>query len=105
MDYGNVAYHDYVQYLLTTEEYQAIFMRDHKDKLTNSELAGDIVEFWLGTFELASVCQRDLFKEWKHIDDCRRGIELSFLSFYAASRRNMNDNTKRNKSPCSYPTV
>ena len=83
-------------------------MLDHKDKVTKvtySELAGDIVEFWLGIFELASIFQHDLFKEWKCIDECRRGIELSFLSFYAASRINTNDITKRNKPPCSNPTV
>lgn len=59
-------------------------MPDNKDKVTNSELAGDIVECWLGTFELASVFQHDLFKEWKYIDEWRQGIELSVLSFYAA---------------------
>lgn len=105
MDCGNVAYHDYVQYLLTPDEYQAVFMLENKNRVTNSELAGDTVEFWLGVFELASIFQHDPFKEWKCIDECRRGIELSFLSFYAASRRNINDNTKRNKSPCSNPPV
>ena len=105
MDYGNVAYHDYAQYLLTPDEYQTIFMLENKDRVTNSEFAGDIVEFWLGIFELASIFQSTLFKDWKYIDECRHGIELSFLTFYAASRRNINDNTKRNKSPRSYPSV
>ena len=79
-------------------------MLDHKDKVTNSELAEDTT-IVLGIFELASVCQHNLFKDWKCIDECRQGIELSFLPFYAASRRFINNNTKRNKSPCSYPTV
>ena len=50
----HVAYHDYIQYLLTPEEYQTIFMLDHKDKVPNSEFAGDLVEFWLGVLEPVS---------------------------------------------------
>ena len=57
----------YVQYLLTPEEYQAVFMLNNKDVVTNSEPAGDIVDFWLGVFELASIFQRNLFKDWKGI--------------------------------------
>ena len=91
-DYGYVAYHDYIQYLLTPDE-------------TNSEFAGDIVEFWLGIFELAGIFRNTLFSDWGYIDECRRGIELSFLTFYASSRRNTTDNTKRNNTPCCYPSV
>ena len=87
------------------EEYQTTFTLEHKDRVTNSELAGDIVEFWLGVFELASIFQHNLFKGWKCVDERRRGFELSSLTFYAASRRNINDNTKRNKSPCSFPSA
>ena len=54
MDYGNVAHHDYAQYLLTPEEYQTIFMLENQDRVTNSKFAGDIVDFWLRIFELAS---------------------------------------------------
>ena len=54
---------------------------------------------------MASIFQNTLLSDWKHIDECRRGIELSFLTFYASSRRNIKDNTKRNKSPCSSPSV
>lgn len=78
----HVAYHDYIQYLLTPEEYQTIFMLDHKDKVPNSEFAGDLVEFWLGVLELAGIFRDSLFSDWNCIDECRRGIELSFLTFY-----------------------
>ena len=74
--------------------------------MTNSELAGDIiVEFWLGIFELAGIFRTTLLSDWKYIDECRRGIELSFLTFDASSRRSTTDNTKRNNSPCSYASV
>ena len=96
MDYGNVAYHDYVQYLLTPKAYKTIFMIGNANRLTSSG--------W-ESLNWQVFSRTPLFKDWKNIDERRRGIELSFLTFYASSRRNINDNTKRNKSPCSVPSV
>lgn len=45
LDSGNVAYHDYVQYFMTAEEYRTVFMLNDDHATTNSEMAGDIVEF------------------------------------------------------------
>ena len=97
MDYGNVAYHDYIQYFFTHKEYQDVFSLNEYRTVTNSELAGDIMEFWTGVLELAGIFKDTLFGDWAQINECRRGIEMSFLHFYAASRKSINDNTKRNK--------
>ena len=97
MDYGNVAYHDYIQYFFTHKEYQDVFSLNEYRTVTNSELAGDIMEFWTGVLELAGIFKDTLFEDWAQINECRRGIEMSFLHFYAASRKSINDNTKRNK--------
>ena len=97
MDYGNVAYHDYIQYFFTRKEYQDVFSLNEYRTVTNSELAGDIMEFWTGVLELAGIFKDTLFEDWAQINECRRGIEMSFLHFYAASRKSINDNTKRNK--------
>ena len=44
-------------------------MLDNKDKVTNSEFAGDIVEFWLDVFELAGIFRNSLFSDWSCIDE------------------------------------
>ena len=46
---------------MTPDEYQTIFMLEKKDRVTNSEFANDIVEFWLGIFELVSIFQSTIF--------------------------------------------
>ena len=92
-----MAYHDYIQYFFTHKEYQDVFSLNEYRTVTNSELAGDIMEFWAGVIELAGIFKDTLFEDWAQINECRRGIEMSFLHFYAASRKSINDNTKRNR--------
>eukprot|EP00435_Cladocopium_sp_Y103_P073755 s103_g45.t1 len=46
-DSGNVSYHDYVKTVLSVEEFYGIF-GDHP----SAEYVGDVMEFWLGMFEL-----------------------------------------------------
>eukprot|EP00435_Cladocopium_sp_Y103_P054042 s3250_g17.t1 len=50
-DGGNVAYHDYVKTVLSTDEFYNIF-----GSHPSAEYVGDIMEFWLGMFELAIQC-------------------------------------------------
>ena len=41
----------------------------------------------------------EFFPELENLDDCRRGLELSFLHFYGSTRHNLTVNRKRNNSP------
>eukprot|EP00435_Cladocopium_sp_Y103_P047933 s1604_g14.t1 len=92
-DGGNVAYHDYVKTVLSSDEFYNIF-----GSHPSAEYVGDIMEFWLGMFELA-VQFPMLFKGWG--DDpasCLSGIEDSFWLFTNSCRQATTSNSKRSRS-------
>eukprot|EP00435_Cladocopium_sp_Y103_P069136 s370_g32.t1 len=100
-DGGNVAYHDYVKTVLSNEEFYNIF-----GSHPSAEYVGDIMEFWLGMFELAIQFPM-LFNGWgKDPAACLSGIEESFWMFTNSCRQATTDNSKRSRSKKAIvPTV
>eukprot|EP00435_Cladocopium_sp_Y103_P000766 s1825_g1.t1 len=92
-DGGNVAYHDYVKTVLSNDEFFNIFGSN-----PSAEYVGDVMEFWLGMFELA-VQFPMLFKGWGGDPAaCLFGIEDSFWLFTNSCRPATTSNTKRSRS-------
>eukprot|EP00435_Cladocopium_sp_Y103_P018029 s70_g4.t1 len=92
-DGGNVAYHDYVKTVLSNDEFYSIF-----GSHASTEYVGDIMEFWLGMFELAIQFPM-LFNGWgRDHQACLSGIEESFWMFTNSCRQATTDNSKRRKT-------
>ena len=90
-DGGNVAYHDYVKHTLASEDFEQIMGTANP----SAELAGDIMEFWLGLLFLGMIFP-DILTGWgKEASALLRGLEESFTLFIAASRGTRTINTKR----------
>ena len=93
-DYGNVAYSDFVRHVLG-DDFDVIF----KGQVPKAEKTGDLMEFWLGVFELA-----DMFPEMftvflgKELKECLKGLEESFLIFNSSCRSALSANSRK-KSP------
>ena len=90
-DGGNVAYHDYVKHTLASEDFEQITGTANP----SAELAGDIMEFWLGLLFMGMIFP-DILTGWgKEAAALLRGLEESFTLFIAASRGTRTFNTKR----------
>ena len=90
-DGGNVAYHDYVKHTLASEDFEQIM----GTACPSAELAGDIMEFWLGLLFLGMIFP-DILTGWgKEAPALLRGLEESFTLFIAASRGTRTINSKR----------
>ena len=90
-DGGNVAYHDYVKHTLASEDFEQIM----GTTCPSAELAGDIMEFWLGLLFLGMIFP-DILTGWgREAPALLRGLEESFILFIAASRGTRTINTKR----------
>ena len=93
-DYGNVTYSDFVRHVLG-DEFETIF----KGQTPKAEKTGDLMEFWLGIFELA-----DTYPEvftvhlGKGLKECLKGLEESFLIFNSSCRNALSANSRK-KSP------
>ena len=104
-DGGNVAYAEYVKRILSEEDFITVcggapmrWRRWAKDMLLFSTCIGDIFEFWLGTFYIASIFPNVL--EWgPDMGGCLRGFKESFYVYVASSKGSRTVNTKiKNRS-------
>eukprot|EP00435_Cladocopium_sp_Y103_P031648 s3693_g8.t1 len=100
-DGGNVAYHDYVKTVLSNDEFFNIFGSN-----PTAEYVGDVMEFWLGMFELAIQFPM-LFSGWgSDPSACLSGIEDSFWMFTNSCRPATTSNSKRSRSKKAHvPTI
>ena len=89
-DGGNVAYADYVKQILSDDEYVEV-CGGHSH--LSAEAVGDIFEFWLGTFYIASIFP-DILDWGPDMGECLRGLEESFYLYVASSRGSRTVNSK-----------